>query len=166
MSVLNKNIMIQIYREIRNWFKYNFNINKWRLVKESILGNPYDFGYFYSLQLSKLEEMKSYFEKSKYLCEDKKDEVIKWLDLAIKTLKIGYFDGDGGLEFTELIPNSNSSDIISKWQIKCTKYVNIKNKHRFESCKSLFPTDYYLYEEKARCLYHKIIKEKSYLWWD
>lgn len=160
--------MMRIYREIRNWFKYNFNINKWRLVKESILGNPYDLSYFYMLQLRKLEEMKSYFEKSEYLCDDKKEEVIKWLDMAIKMLKIGYFDGNNEkeLEITEIIYNTNSDDLISRWNIKCLKYVNMKNKYRFESIGSQFPKDYYLYEEKARCLYHKIIKEKSQLWWD
>lgn len=88
--------------------------------------------------------------------------------MAIKMLKIGYFDGNGEkeLEITEVIYNPNSNDLMSKWDIKCLKYVNMKNRYRFESYKSQFPKDYYLYEEKARCLYHKIIKEKSQLWWD
>lgn len=160
--------MMQLYKEIRNWFKYNFNMSKWRLIKESIMGEPYDYGFFYTLQLKKLEEMKFYFEKSKYLYDDKKEEVIRWLNLAIKMLKIGYFNGNNerDLDYMEIIDNPDSENLALRYIIRCTKYVNIKNKYRFESCKALLPEDYYLYEEKARCLYHKIIKEKSQLWWD
>lgn len=160
--------MENIFKKLRYWVKYNFNKNKFELTKEAIIGNPYDYSYFYTIQLKKLEEMYAYFSVSKFIDDEKKTNILRWIDLAIKTLRLGYLNGEGVFDITELStnPNPTPDNAMSKWIITCTRYVNLKNKHRYEHKFSLLPEDYDLYQEKARCLYHKIIKEKSMDWWD
>lgn len=154
---------------IRSFFKYRFKKSKWNLIKEAYKGQPYDFRFFYILQLAKLEEMYDYFKDSDFISEKDKSEILRWLTLAIKTLRIGYLNGEGVFDYTEVINNTTygiDNKPLFRWEIKLTRYVNERNRHRFEFPMKRFPQDFYLYEEKARCLYHKILKEKSQLWWD
>ena len=94
--------MENIFTKLRRWIKYNFNKNKFELTKEAILGNPYDYAYFYTIQLKKLEEMYAYFSVSKFIDDEKRTNILKWIDLAIKTLRLGYLDGEGVFDITEL----------------------------------------------------------------
>ena len=153
---------------IRQFLLYNCNKYLWRNIKGAFSNLPYDFGFFYLRQREYLEQMLAYFKKTKYLYDEDKNRITRYLKLAIRTVSIGYIDG---VDFmVTKIENPSETNPIGRYDIKCVEKVNRRNIKRFfprvpDSSMNLIQ-DYQLYEQKAKYLYHKIMLEKSHEWSD
>ena len=152
------------YNSICCWFRHNLNTSHWRLVKNAVKSYPFDYGYFYSLQQSSLQDMYNYF-KTSYISEQ--DPMIaRDLKLAISLLDIIN-------ENRDLFHYENLSTLtligLRDLKYKCDVYVNMRNVNRFTETESRnvyeeFPHE--LYVEKARRLYFKLLYFKSRNWWN
>lgn len=149
-------------RVLINWFYWNFNKYHWRVIKEAILGYPWDFDYAYRLERAKLDEMRHYF-KHKGIAENRLLASIR-IAKMIKMIDI----------FTERIETSSYNIVgdinTGKIEYKCLVNVNLKNIHRF--IKEDENKNYYIqhpdeiYKLKAKHLYEKMRAEWMESFWD
>lgn len=146
--------MIRFFKNIRFWFRYNFNKEHLKVVKAALMGYPFDYGFLYSLEKSKLQEMYAYFKKS--------DETEKCsrISLALRLLDIVIEDDSLSKTYVN----------FKNWErfIPSLKYSNI----RYDENPSVLRTRYFkafpgdLRTEKARYLYHKVLYKCLETWWD
>ena len=138
------------WRDIRGWCLHNVNRWHWKLVKEAWCSYPFDFGFIYTLEKAKLEEMLAYFKDGKWIERSEYESYVRDLTRAIHCL-----------------------DIMIDADLKPDIYVNFKNCSRFrpdlndEDRKMImnkFPGE--LRIAKAQALYYKIRLERTERWWD
>lgn len=153
------------YQDLRCWFHHNFNMSHWNLVKESITSYPFDYSYFYSIQLVKLRQMYEYFRKSDLTESDK--IVARDIKLAISLLEI-FCEYRDLYHYEYSLKDSRWLDVFGRnAKYVCDVKVNTRNINRFDHKKIVvekFPHE--LYIEKAKTLYFKILKERSQNWWN
>lgn len=169
---------INIYKQIRCWVKICL-LNKyyWKQLRFQMFNcYPWDFTYFYELQLNWLNYAISYFEKQcDHLTEESINFKLKYMKLAKRMLEI-YLEKEPLYKY-EFDTNAASDCIHSKYKHICIPFVNIKNKHRFkylvgndgntqfvDTMYDKYPEE--LYKNKALYLYTQIIKKYSSSWWD
>ena len=58
--------------------------NVFRFLNTKYGANSYDFGYFESLMLMKLKDMKRYFDKRLYATDEYYDQILRWLNICIR----------------------------------------------------------------------------------
>ena len=156
------------YHDLRCWFHHNFNMTHWKLVKESITSYPFDYSYFYSIQLVKLRQMYAYFNKSDITEDDIR--IAKDIKLAISLLEI-FCEKRDLYHYEYSLKDSQWLGVFGgNAKYVCDVKVNIKNLNRFDRfdhkkiAVEKFPHE--LYIEKAKTLYFKILKERSQNWWN
>ena len=169
------NWLINAYHSIRSWFKFTFNKNHIRLMKEAYRGRPWDFGYLWDLEYAKIKEMADYLEKSNRFVGV--EYVVRDMRICLSLIEIfsdkrDLFHFDGKLLNDE---KCNGGVIVKAvgipdFEYKCHVNVNLKNINRFVDDKDAqkwyikYPHEFY--ELKARYLYHKIRREREMKWWD
>lgn len=149
----------RIYNDAKCWFRHCFNKNHWKVVKEAILGYPFDYCYMWQLERAKLVEMQKFFESSDLTVDDSK--IAKEISLAIKLLDIILFEDD-------LYEYNHKTK-----EYKCLVKVNTNNMHRFSKVENeeikKFVIDHMLhklYITKAKHLYYELMKNKIRTWWN
>ena len=170
---------------IRSWFRYTFNKQHLRVVKEAFNGRPWDEGYLLDLEYAKIKEMVEYHKRATRFVGV--ENVIRDMNICLSLIEIftgkrDTFSYDGKLEFIdadedmckelgeeglkELKPSSD-------FKYHCNVKVNVRNADRFlspllsDSMKEyMIEHPHEIYELKARYLYHKIRREKEQEWWD
>lgn len=169
------NWFVNAYHSIRSWFKFTFNKNHIRLMKEAYRGRPWDFGYLWDLEYAKIKEMADYLEKSNRFVGV--EYVVRDMRICLSLIEIfsdkrDLFHFDGKLLNDE---KCNRGVIVKAvgipdFEYKCHVNVNLKNINRFVVDKDAqkwyinYPHEFY--ELKARYLYHKIRREREMGWWD
>lgn len=152
---------MNIIRLIKYYKKYFFNKNKLNLLKQSWLGYPYDYHYFYEIQLYKLIEMKNYFKDSKYTYRNK--DIEREIKLAISLLNLFLY------EKNDKYPDGISDYDYKTKELNFKPYLNKRNLYRFISeIKNInkWPEDE-LYKLKVIYMYHKLCLYKAHNnWWD
>lgn len=147
----------RIYNDVRCWFRHCFNKHHWKVIKEAILGYPFDYCYLWELEKAKLVEMQKFFEESNITIDDPK--TAKEINLAIKLLDIMLFEDDL-YEFNHRTR-----------EYECLVKVNTNNIDRFifNQCEKNFILDkmpHELYVVKAKHLYYELMKNKIRGWWN
>lgn len=141
--------------------KYFFNKAKWNLLKNAWCGYPFDYAYFYRLQLAKLNEMLQYFKTSELT--DRKDDIVKSIQLAINLLSV-YVD-----DKNDTYPDGISKYDFQNKTLTVIPYLNKRNIERFANGQQhleKWPDDE-LYKLKAISIYHRLCLYKaSTEWWD
>ena len=169
------NWLVNAYHSIRSWFKFTFNKNHIRLMKEAYRGRPWDFGYLWDLEYAKIKEMADYIEKSNRFVGV--EYVVRDMRICLSLIEIfsdkrDLFHFDGKLLNDE---KCNRGVIVKAvgipdFEYKCHVNVKLKNINRFVDDKDAqkwyikYPHEFY--ELKARYLYHKIRREREMKWWD
>lgn len=149
-----------MWKDIRCWCRHNLNRAHFNLVKEAWLSYPFDFSYIYELDKAKLEEMRSYFRKAKWIEQSSYDMYIRELTWAINCLDI--------IIEEELQPDNvyinkrNWKRFLPYWEDK-NILVDDPEKWRQEMFER-YPGE--LRCAKARHLYNKIRLYKAEGWWD
>ena len=175
LANLKDNWFVNAYHSIRSWFKFTFNKNHIRLMKEAYRGRPWDFGYLWDLEYAKIKEMADYLEKSNRFVGV--EYVVRDMRICLSLIEIfsdkrDLFHFDGKLLNDE---KCNRGVIVKAvgipdFEYKCHVNVNLKNINRFVDDKDAqkwyikYPHEFY--ELKARYLYHKIRREREMKWWD
>lgn len=165
------------YMSLRCWYRNCLNKPNLKFISAALTAYPFDYGYFDNVMLMQLKSMKFYFEKRLWTTDETYDEILKWLNIAIKCLEIGsgatecslfHIDGD-----IETVP---CDDHLGCYELKtnnlkyyCDVNVNLRNMKRFMNEKYfkgylLHPHEFYML--KAKHLFGKIYAEKSSRWWD
>ncbi len=127
-----------------------------KLINSAIKFQPFDYGYVLSLEKEALSKMYEYFKVSRIAVGN--EIVERDIKLALKLL--------------DIILEIDTAGIYNKnleWYI--TKYVNIRNSHRFynKSNNIDYTIPYWrdsLRIEKAWYLYHKLRYNRMKTWWD
>lgn len=163
------------YHSIRSWFKFTFNKNHIRLMKEAYKSRPWDFGYLWDLEYAKIKEMADYLEKSNRFVGV--EYVVRDMRICLSLIEI-FSDKRDLFHFDEKLLNDEKCNrgVIVKavgipdFEYKCHVNVNLKNINRFvddkDAQKWYIEYPHELYELKARYLYHKIRREREMGWWD
>lgn len=157
---MNK-IFKRFINKIKYYNKYFFNKNKFKLVKEAWLGYPFDYSYFYRIQLCKLIEMKEYFKDSEYTNRNK--DIEREINLAISLLNLFLYDKN------DKYPDGIVDYDFSTNEFRFKTYLNKRNLYRFvKGFKNInnWPEDE-LYKLKVIYIYHKLCLYKANTnWWD
>ena len=169
------NWFLNAYHSIRSWFKFTFNKNHIRLMKEAYRGRPWDFGYLWDLEYAKIKEMADYLEKSNRFVGV--EYVVRDMRICLSLIEIfsdkrDLFHFDGKLLNDEKCNRGVTVKAVGipDFEYKCHVNVNLKNISRFVDDKDAqkwyinYPHEFY--ELKARYLYHKIRREREMKWWD
>lgn len=170
-----------------NIFRKQWWVNRWvniksGLVKEALMGEPWDYTYLLELEYKKICCMiENYSHPERVVCvEGTRLQILKTLRWAkyclevmtekVKLEELTYIIN--GKEYDQIPDNISVEDwfddkIVSyKWT--CLKYVNIKNSHRFikRTHSNIELHKSALYNVKAHDLYYKIRQQYTELWWD
>jgi hypothetical protein len=154
MKLLN-NIMRRFWYRFKQFIETNITRSKFNLIKQTITGEPYDYGFLLQLEQAKLIEMRDYFAKQEYF--DHRHD-IRYINICISLL--------------DILINTTYFDTPEE-----TPYVNTRNAMRFynpRTCKATvdevvsylkkYPND--LRYTKAETLYYEIRKQYTTEWWD
>lgn len=168
---------------VRSWFKYTFNKDHLAVMKEAYKGRPYDYGFLYQLEKTKIKEMSDYLEKADRFVGV--EFVVRDMRICLSLLEImlgerSTFHYTGDLVFKEIPEEEKKEGEFLEgdkmlvptpgFKYYCDVHVNLKNMKRFVSSEKL--CDFYtihpheFYELKARALYHKIRFDHEEEWWD
>lgn len=170
-----------VFAKVRSWFRYTFNKDHRRLVREAFNSRPWDHSFLFSLERAKIEEMANYLEKAgrfvgvEYVVRDMRI-CLSLLDIMLGERQLFHYDGQ--LMFKEVDEaeekelGEKAVEIIESPDFKynCDVKVNLRNMKRFVDNEKLF--EFYqrlpheLYELKAEHLYHKIRATREMRWWD
>lgn len=157
-----------------SWFRYHFNKGTVNLIKTILTTYPYDFCFLYRIEKAKLQEMLNYYEKSNIMSDEKKEQVVRTLKLAISLINIINEDGiqlfhyDGKMEFIDEgngLHRCDTSNLHYHSDVK----VNLKNANRYGNDlnqKIFNEMPHELYVMKAKHLYYKLRLYYTDLWWD
>ena len=165
--------IIDKFREIRNWFRWNFNIYHFRVVWEAMFNWPFDEYYLLRLTKFRYLEMAHYFEKFGIAEGNKRDaERLKLLAKLIDIINedhIQLYDYVGNEN--ELIDDGKGKKMLKfNREYKCLVNVNMKNMQRFiehDYDEKIFKSSpHELYKIKAEKLYFKILQEHLHEFWD
>jgi hypothetical protein len=160
-----------LYKRIRSWFWHNWNKDHWKTVKDSAFNNwPFDHGYLYSQMENWFDEAIRYY--SRQTPNANADKILK--DLRIAKYLLGVIN-----DKIEIFTYDREVDKSGKVKMtyRSLVKVNERNARRFQiekwedgkyalSGKSFYSFPSELYKEKARHLFHKIMLERSFTWWD
>ena len=149
------------------------------VVKTAFKGEPYDQGYLYELEASKINEMMRYnMEKLRYVGVE---NVIRNMRICLSLIDIfsgkrDIFHFDGGFEFVESEEKDEKGEKLYEiketpdFQYHCDVTVNTKNVARFVPDEKMqhwyIEHPHELYILKARRLYHLIRYYDEENWWD
>lgn len=149
--------LINLYHDVRSWFKWCFTKYKYQLVKEAFKGQNWDYAYLLELEQAKMKEMLNYYE-NKVTWIDTTD-IVRDLKLCIKLLDI--ITGKKEIYDVEWV--------CGRIEHKCLVNVNLRNYKRFfleGDYKILQKYKEDLYMHKAWHLYHLIREYNMQKWWD
>lgn len=170
------------YRAVCSWFRYTFDKDHVKLVKEAFTGRPWDSGYLLDLEYAKIREMMNYHDRTRRFVGV--EEIIRDMRICLSLIEIftgkrNLFHYDGHLVLREATEEEKAAagdgrvkriDTTDDFKYNCHVKVNTRNAKRFVSDEKLMrfyeKHPHELYELKAQHLYHKIRNEKELMWWD
>lgn len=159
-----------VYYNIKDWFRNCFNKNHFKTVWYTFLAKPWDHSFTYEVLKYRLIETREYFKKTNIIDKESADEIVREIDLALSLYDIMSDQKSAGhWEYTDAVDETIPA--IERMVYIPDRYVNIRNAHRFfahqhiiDYCKERSPS--YLYEEKARKLFWRVIEQYSQNWCD
>ena len=167
--------IVRTYYQVCSWFKYTFNKEHIRLVKEAFSGRPWDNGYLSNLEYVKIREMAEYHKKRQRFvgCE----YAIRNMEICLSLIEIftekrSLYGYDGSLVWKESSEDNGLMEIAESpdFRYHCDVYVNMKNIARFvpneKARKWYYRHPHELYILKAKYIYHKIRNDFDGDWWD
>lgn len=148
-----------IKRPFRWLRRHIFNRDHRHLVKTAITFEPWDWCYLTNLEKAALERMIAYHKQSQLVMGW--ERIVREMELCCRLIDI-----------------YNETEDLTK-RMPTGKYVflrafNSKNAHRFVDSRTVELlnkpenglTKEYIYQKKAKYLYHKIRAEREQTWWD
>lgn len=161
------------YYSVRSWFKYTFNKNHLRLIKEAYTGRPYDHRFLYDIEHAKIKEMSDYLEEADRF--EGVEHVVRDMRICLSLIEIfsesrNLFHFNGHLTFEDADGGMKKIGNTDDFAYICDVNVNLKNIDRFVKNprlkKYVMTHPHELYILKAKHLYHKIHLERDGEWWD
>ena len=178
------------YKEIRQWFYCNWNIEHWRLIKQAFFSYGWDHWFLTKLEERQIDKALRWFKYHQHMIDEQYEEIVRYLHLAKHLIHIinnageGLYDYEGDLEFIPVIkdvkgnlvdsPNNTKAELFklddsNLKYIYNGHYVNYRNINRFVGDKLIkYYTknthEYYLI--KCKHLYYKIRERYTDYWWD
>lgn len=145
--------MKQFWYRITQFIETNFTRSRFNVIKQAIVGEPYDWSNLLRLEQAKLIEMRDYFMMMSNDFDHHAD--IKWINICIDLIDIIVDQPDEH-------PYVNTNNI---WRfISPTDYVKGVVKVDVEDYYRAYPQD--LRYIKAEHLYYEIRKRYTGHWWD
>lgn len=172
------NLIYQIHHIRRNIQRFFTELHQW-FCYYKVVTNIYDFDFSSIVEVERYQIKRVRDTIAKYHSHVNWERDVRYIDLALKLLSIAMEEDSivkqtSGHHWTEGPDEHGLYEWKSDAKYEATKYVNIRNAHRFSKMPMKYYTDSdirglhldHLRVEKAWYLYHKLRTHHMREWWD